>query len=65
MQNAILCLSFTVFDETNKSTRRNLVKEENLSGSGKYVLVLITDVLPDLFFFVFHLFIVFTEGSIG
>ena len=53
---------FYSFRRNEKSTRRNLVQEENFSGSGKYVLVLITDVLPDLFF---HLFIIFTEGSNG
>lgn len=32
-------------------TRRNLVQEENFSGSGKYALVLLTDVCPNHFVF--------------
>ena len=47
---------FYSFRRNEKSTRRNLVQEENFSGSGKYVLVLITDVLPDLFFSPLHHF---------
>ena len=51
MRPSAFLLQFWTKRHLHAKTRRNLVQEENFSGSGKYALGSVTDAWPDHFVF--------------